>query len=230
MITYTGGITNIEPVKTSYQAGEIIQFRVKGIATINRGALDYFATPLWSTIWKVFNSRNVVVGYDDRKHSIATWTSQDSGSDDFTINAGNATESGYYTITLSAVMSGDQPTVLDSLKVWIDVYGSPMVDVIPTDPPEQTVWIPEDPDSWETGGTVSTDPYSVPEGHVVVGINPDGSLITAPAESAGAGAEVTTAGFDLKKLFGNLDYRLVLGGVAVIALAALFIPGGKSKK
>ena len=79
-IEFSGSISYLKPKLV----GDTFSLSVEGNFAITKGLLDYFATPDWQTVWRVYNEDGQLLLEDARHHSIVPFSQADSATDSFT--------------------------------------------------------------------------------------------------------------------------------------------------
>ena len=137
-LEFTGKITYLVVAE---EAGKV-RFIMEGTANISKGLLDYFATPMWETVWRIYNQYGSKVYEDSRSHSIAPFAQADSGSDKFDIAINKSGQ--VYTIQLYGKFAGEM-RFIDQKAV--DISSNTVVDIpapVPQ-PPAATEPVPIPP-------------------------------------------------------------------------------------
>ena len=85
--------------------GDAISLSVEGNFALTKGLMDYFATPDWQTVWRVYNEYGQLLFEDARHHSIMLFSSADTATDSFTAEFNKGGD--VYTVQVYGRISGE---------------------------------------------------------------------------------------------------------------------------
>jgi len=152
MIKFTGSITYILPT----DGGNKVRFEVQGMSALTKGTFDYFATPDWQTVWRLYNDKGLKLWEDSRHHSIMPGSQADSAIDDFGFEVDKS--GSIYTFQLFGRISGETQFIAQQA---VDISTNTVVPTpapVPTPPapapivlPPTEVPLPEvpEPEPWD---------------------------------------------------------------------------------
>lgn len=146
-INFTGKITYVQVTDDV----DKLMFDLQGDANISKGLTDYFATPDWQTVWRIYDNYGSKVFEDARHHSMMPFSTGDNAHDDFTARV-NRSGNGVYTIQLFGKISGDMAFIEQES---INVGSNEIVTTPPMVPTPQPVPDPVN---------LPTTPNPLPEG------------------------------------------------------------------
>ena len=81
-LKFGGSISYIKPSVS----GENVSLSVEGNFSITKGTLDYFATPDWQTVWRIYDRYGQLLFDDARHHAIMVFAAADTANDNFKAN------------------------------------------------------------------------------------------------------------------------------------------------
>ena len=114
---FSGSINYAEAVAD----GKDARLSLQGMANMVRGLLEYPATPIWYTVWRVYDPYARLLKEDSRSHSIMFFSQMDSASDDLTLTVPVAA---YYQVQLWGKLSGGEK-LIDTAIISLGYVPSP---------------------------------------------------------------------------------------------------------
>jgi len=124
-IKFSGSISYLKPSLV----GNTISLSVEGNFALTKGLLDYFATPFWETIWRVYNKQGQLLFEDSRHHAVAPFGQADIATDSFI--ARFSASGDVYTVQVYGQIMGETG-FLDQQS--LNIYTSQLVPVPPSVP------------------------------------------------------------------------------------------------
>jgi hypothetical protein len=110
-----------------------VKLALQGVVSMIRGFLEYPATPIWNTVWRVYDPYGRLLKEDTRSHSIMFFSQTDSAADDIALTVPVAS---YYQVQLWGKLSGGEKLV-DAATVSLSYEPVPSpAPVVPTPLPE----------------------------------------------------------------------------------------------
>ena len=124
-IKFSGSISYLKPSLV----GNTISLSVEGNFALTKGLLDYFATPFWETIWRVYNKQGQLLFEDSRHHAVAPFGQADIATDSFI--ARFSASGDVYTVQVYGQIMGETG-FLDQQS--LNIYTNQLVPVPPSVP------------------------------------------------------------------------------------------------
>jgi len=124
-IEFSGSISYLKPKLV----GDTFSLSVEGNFAITKGLLDYFATPDWQTVWRVYSENGQLLFEDARHHSIVPFSQADSATDRFTVKFDKS--GSVYTVQVYGRIGGETGFI-DQQS--LNIYTSQLVPVPPSVP------------------------------------------------------------------------------------------------
>ena len=100
-IQFSGSISYLKPSLV----GNAISLSVEGNFALTKELTDYFATPDWQTVWRIYDKYGQLLFEDARHHSIMPFSLADTAFDSFTAKLDKSGD--VYTVQVYGRISGE---------------------------------------------------------------------------------------------------------------------------